>query len=94
MVTLESQIEDTAMVAVRFRAFEDDIRSVRVRAVRESLRGNLDWYVDDIIHPHQDRPRSIAGIARGYAADSIAYFYWKNPWRNLRWLAERMRFRA
>lgn len=79
MVTLESQIEDTAMVAVRFRAFEDDIRSVRVRAVRESLRGNLDWYVDDIIHPHQDGPQSIAGIARGYAADSIAYFYWKNP---------------
>lgn len=76
MVTLENQIEDTAMVAVRFRAFEDDIRSVRVRAVRESLRGNLDWYVDDIIHPHQDGPQSIAGIARGYAADSIVHYLW------------------
>jgi hypothetical protein len=77
MVTLESQIEDTAMVAVRFRAFEDDIRSVRVRAVRESLRGNLDWYVDDIIHPHQDGPQSISDIARGYAADSIVHYLWE-----------------
>lgn len=83
MVSLDSQIEDTAMVTVRFRAFGDDLHSVQIRTVRESLRGNLDWYVDDIIHPNQDGPFSVARIAKGYAADSIAYYLWEYDASNL-----------
>lgn len=83
MVSLDSQNEDTAMVTVRFRAFGDDLHSVQIRTVRESLRGNLDWYVDDIIHPHRDEPFSIARMARGYAADSIAYYLWEYDASNL-----------
>ena len=76
-VTLNEQIKDTAVVTVRFWISEDVIRSVQVRVVRESLQGNLDWYVDDIVHPFNDGQYSVAGQAKEYAADSIVYFYWQ-----------------